>query len=33
VVNARLRDAKRQIDKELPGGVPEYLQTMKRSFV
>lgn len=33
VMNARLQDAKRQIDKELPGGVPEYLQAIKRRFV
>jgi len=33
VMKARLTEAKRQIDKEAPGGVPEYIQTMKRRFV
>jgi len=33
VMKARLTEAKRQIDKELPGGVQEYIQTMKRRFV
>ena len=33
VIKARLTEAKRQIDKELPGGVHEYIQTMKRRFV
>jgi biotin synthase-like enzyme len=33
VLKARLHDAKRQIDKEVPGGVPEYILAMKRRFV
>jgi radical SAM superfamily enzyme YgiQ (UPF0313 family) len=33
VMKARLNEAKRQIEKELPGGVPEYIRTMKRRFV
>ncbi|HMK35265.1 MAG TPA: radical SAM protein [Desulfomonilaceae bacterium] len=32
-VMAQLRQAKRQIEKELPGGIPEYLVAAKRQFV
>ncbi len=30
---AKLTEAKRQIDREIPGGVPEYVSEMKRQFV
>ena len=33
VLKARLQDAKRQIDKEVPGGVAEYIHAMKRRFI
>jgi biotin synthase-like enzyme len=33
VVRARLKEAKRQIESETSGGVPNYIQTMKRQFV
>ena len=32
-VRLRLGEAKRQIEKEMPGGVPEYIQALKRQFV
>lgn len=32
-VLARLREAKRQIEKEMPGGIPEYMEAVKRRFV
>lgn len=32
-VLARLREAKNQIDKEMPGGIPEYMEAVKRRFV
>jgi radical SAM superfamily enzyme YgiQ (UPF0313 family) len=32
-VRLRLEDAKRQIEKEMPGGVPEYIQALKKQFV
>lgn len=30
---ARLKEAKRQIEKEMPGGVVEYIQAVKKQFV
>jgi len=33
VVRARLQEAKRQIESEVAGGVPAYIQAMKRRFV
>lgn len=33
VLKARLQDAKRQIDKEVPGGVADYIHAMKRRFI
>jgi biotin synthase-like enzyme len=33
VVRARLKEAKRQIESETDGGVPSYIQAMKRQFV
>ncbi len=32
-VRARLEDAKRQVEKELPGGIPEYLNEIKARFL
>jgi histone acetyltransferase (RNA polymerase elongator complex component) len=32
-VRNRLEEAKRQIENEMPGGVPEYIQAMKKQFV
>jgi radical SAM superfamily enzyme YgiQ (UPF0313 family) len=32
-VRARLEDAKRQIEKELPGGIPQYLSEIKARFL
>ncbi|MBI5250538.1 MAG: radical SAM protein [Desulfomonile tiedjei] len=32
-VLVRLRDAKTQIEKEMPGGIPEYMEAVKRRFV
>jgi hypothetical protein len=32
-VRMRLEEAKRQIEKEMPGGVPEYIQALKKQFV
>ncbi len=33
VVRARLEEAKRQIESEVDGGVPSYIQALKRRFV
>jgi hypothetical protein len=33
VVRGRLQEAKRQIESEVDGGVPDYIQAMKRQFV
>jgi hypothetical protein len=32
-VRARLQEAKRQIEGEVAGGVPDYIQAMKRQFI
>jgi radical SAM superfamily enzyme YgiQ (UPF0313 family) len=32
-VLGRLREAKKQIEKDMPGGVPEYIQAIKKQFV
>ena len=32
-VRSRLEAAKLQIEKDLPGGVPEYIQAIKKRFV
>jgi radical SAM superfamily enzyme YgiQ (UPF0313 family) len=32
-IRARLREAKKQVEKELPGGVPEYLQLIKNRYL
>lgn len=32
-VLARLQEAKRQIEREMPGGIPEYMEAVKRRFV
>lgn len=32
-VRMRLEDAKRQIEKEMPGGIPQYIQALKKQFV
>jgi radical SAM superfamily enzyme YgiQ (UPF0313 family) len=33
VILMRLKEAKQEIEKDVPGGVPEYLNTMKRQFI
>ncbi len=32
-VLARLQEAKRQIEREMPGEIPEYMEAVKRRFV
>jgi len=32
-VRMRLKEAKRQIEKDIPGGIPEYLKEIKRQFI
>jgi hypothetical protein len=32
-VVARLEIAKKEIEKDLPGGIPEYIQAIKKRFV
>jgi hypothetical protein len=33
MMRSRLEEATRQIEKEMPGGIPEYIQAVKRQFV